>query len=332
MTKPIFRISSLGNCSRVLSAIRLGKEPTEAPKFLETAAKEGNLHERAIVEDLRGEGLNVIHEEKCPICSHGTFIRNGIHIEREFPRFILTGHMDGIVSDKNKKYLSKEYPTVLEIKSKSQSEFDRWMRERWKGFNDAASQLTVYMTLKALENIRLDDFTNDDFDNLGMGLESLYVVKNRNTGFCDKFTQSGTPLKFSEILTKLNTIEDYVLKSELVPMEPDWSSTTCRWCQFKYLCLAKTEIEIMEVVKKPEYVADSQMWLEGYEEKLHGEALMTEAEKRLKGFAEAHSNGNKDKFYYRTGEVIVSGYPVKGYHVAYDVKPGWKCSIKPIGD
>ena len=93
------------------------------------------------------------------------------------------------ISDKNKKYLSKEYPTVLEIKSKSQSEFDRWMRERWKGFNDAASQLTVYMTLKALENIRLDDFTNDDFDNLGMGLESLYVVKNRNTGFCDKFTQ-----------------------------------------------------------------------------------------------------------------------------------------------
>lgn len=259
-------------------------------------------------------------------------MRNGIHIEREFPRFILTGHMDGLATDKKHKYLSRDYPTVLEIKSKSQSEFDRWMRERWKGFNDAASQLTVYMTLKALENVQLNDFTADDFDNLGTGLESLYVVKNRNNGFCDKFAQVGTPLKFSEILTKLNTVEDYVLKGELVPMEPDWASLTCKWCNFKYLCLTKTEIEILEVVKKEEYVKASQMWLDGYEEKLHSEALMEEAAKLLKGFAEAHSNEGKDKFSYRTGEVIVSGYPTKATHVSYDKKAGWNCSIKPIGD
>lgn len=330
MTKYIWRLSQIGNCSRALSAMRLGKEPSEAPKFLETAAKEGWLHERAIVDGLRSEGLVIRHDEKCAICSHGAFERRGIHIEREFPRFILTGHMDGIVTDKEKKYLSRT--SVLEIKSKSQGEFDRWLKERWKGFDDAAYQLTAYMTLNALEKIQLNDFTADDFDNLGTGLEALYIVKNRNNGFCDKFTQVGTPLKFSEILTKINLIEDYTAKGELVPIEPDWSSLKCKWCNWKFLCLAKNENEVLEVVKKPEYVSASQMWLDGYEDYLRGKALMEDAEKLLKGFAQAHSNEGKDKFSYRTGEVIVNGYPVKPYHVAYDVKAGWKCSIKPIGD
>lgn len=330
MDKYIWRLSQIGNCSRSLSAMRLGQKPSEPPKFLETEAKEGWLHEKAIVEDLRAEGLNIQHDEKCSICSHGKFERRGIHIEREFDRFILTGHMDGIASDPQNKYLKR--PAVLEIKSKSQNEFERWIKERWKGFNDAACQLTAYMTLYTITGISIKDFTLNDYDNLGTGLEALYVVKNRNTGFCDKFTQVGTPLKFSDIITKINEIEDYAAKGELVPIEPDWSSLKCRWCNWKFLCLAKSEIEILEIVRKPEYVAASQMWIDGYEEKLHSQSLMEEAEKLLKGFAQAHSNEGRDKFAYRTGELIISGYPTKATHVAYDRKAGWNCSIKPIGD
>jgi hypothetical protein len=294
-------------------------------------AKEGWLHEKAIVEDLRGEGLTVKHDEVCPICSNGNFTARGIHIGRDFGQFLLTGHMDGLVIDKTHKYLTRDYSAVLEVKSKSQGEFERWMKERWRGFEDAATQLTVYMVLNALQDVLIDGFKPEDFDNLGTGLEALYVVKNRNTGFCDKFTQQGTPLNFSEILAKINTIEGCVQKGETVPVEPDWSSLRCKWCNYKFLCIEKTEVAILETVNKEAYLNAAQMWLDGYESKKHGEALMTDAERLLKGYAEAHSNDGKDRFSYRTGEVVVNGYPVKEYTLPAKVyKAGWRCSVRPM--
>jgi len=102
-----FRASESGKCPRALTAKYLDYEAIPAPDWLERSAKEGKWHEERIIAELVAEGYEVSESQ--------------FECFRRFPEFVLTGHIDGIASKDGVEYL-------LEIKSMSQFEFDRWMR------------------------------------------------------------------------------------------------------------------------------------------------------------------------------------------------------------
>ena len=161
-------MSSAGKCPRALSAQRLGYESTPAPEWLEKAAKEGNRHEGWIRDDLRLDYTAIYDDQK--------------EITLDYPSFTLVGHPDGIIDNNGQKML-------LEIKTMSQYEFDRWMKGKFEAFPQYADQVTCYMEATGLS-------------------QCLYVVKNRSSGYIDKMMLYTTPSHIEEIAEKLNITEE----------------------------------------------------------------------------------------------------------------------------
>lgn len=199
MEKPIYRMSGIGTCPRALSAIRLNYKQEEVPVWVETAAREGNRHEIWIKEDLKLEGYSVYDEQE--------------EIYLETPSAKLVGHIDGKVCKLNEENSNK----LLEVKSMSQYEFDRWMRGRFEEFTNYAAQITVYLAASELK-------------------EALYIVKNRSSGYIDKQIITA-PLDFTTILDNIEIIEEYVAKGELVPAEYNPENIYCKRCGFSSLCI-----------------------------------------------------------------------------------------------
>jgi len=343
--KPFYSISTLGNCPRVLSAYRLRYKASPPSKRVELAADEGKLHEEHIVQKLREEGLILERAGQCLQCEKLGYDRKGIHLEWTFSSFRLTGHLDALViGDKDGKYFPElspstftkmEYP-VCEIKTRSQSEYDRWLRERWVGFIDNAFQLTTYMTINKLiydnkNKVVIDPMYYTRIDEIGKTLKSFFVVKNRNTGETTKSVQIGTPVKFTDVLTKLHNIEFYVGRGELYPEPPNWGSPRCSdWCLFKHLCILDTKQEIQQYIASEEFTKYSKMWLDGTTAVNSGQLMVDEAEAKLKGFAKSQSKDGAETFSFTTGLVKVTGYPVKAYvRPASNISAGWRCIVSP---
>jgi len=343
--KPIYTINSLGNCPKVLSAYRLKYKPTAPSKKGELASMEGKLHEEHIAQHLRDEGLTIERVGECEKCKSLGYARKGIHLEWTFTSFLITGHLDALIlEDKHGKYFPElaphalkktEFP-VCEIKTKSQSEFDRWLREGWEGFADNAYQLTTYMTLNRIifdslkkGGMKLEDYAT--FDTLCKELKAFFVVKNRNTGEIKESVQLGTPVKFTDVLTKLNNIEYYVNRKELYPEKPNWGNPRCSdWCLFKYLCTLDTKEEIQHYLDSDEFTKYSKMWLEGTTMINTGKSKVEEAEAYLKGFAKSQSKGGTMRYSSSTGLIDIAGYPANAYHRPASVFPaGWRCNITP---
>lgn len=340
--KAFYSISSLGYCPKVLSAQRLRYRATPTTKRNELAMGEGKLHEEHIVQYLTSEGLVIERGGQCLKCEKLGYDRKGIHLEWSFQNFMLTGHMDGLIlADKEGRYFpdlatyKKERP-VCEIKTRSQNEFDRWLREGWKGFEDNAYQLTAYMVI----NRMIHDYTNKvaidpsyytRLDDIGNTLKSFFVVKNRNTGEIIKSVQSGTPTKFTYILSKLDGIEYYVGRNELYPEQPNWGSPRCsEYCLFKYLCTLDSDKEIKQYIASDEFTKCSQLWLDGIAMKTKAEQMIEDAEAQLKGFAKTQSKDGTGRVSLSTGLVNVTGYPVKEYlRPASLIQAGWRCVITP---
>lgn len=119
----MYRISSLGMCSRALSASQLEYEPLPEPEFLRLAAREGKRHEQWVIEDLQSEGWQITDRQKEVVLS--------------FPAFRLVGHIDGIASRNGDKRL-------LEIKSMSRFRFGSFVNSSFARFRDYAVQITAY--------------------------------------------------------------------------------------------------------------------------------------------------------------------------------------------
>lgn len=85
VNKIIFRMSEAGKCPRALAAQYLKYPGEEKPLWLETAASEGNWHEKRIKESLWTEDLAVTNEQD-------EVGLNGFKND-----FRLIGHIDGIV-------------------------------------------------------------------------------------------------------------------------------------------------------------------------------------------------------------------------------------------
>ncbi len=213
----VIPMSSSGHCPRALSAELLGRSGKDKPSWLATAAEEGNLHEDAIKSKLRAEGYHFNDDRnECVVCKErfGNG-RKGIHLEIEQEKFVLLGHTDGIIIDKE---FEPKWQAILECKSMSQYEFDRWMKGKWNEFPQYADQLTCYMKAANLT-------------------EALYVVKNRNSGYTKKTRLIESPSNFDEIINRLNTVVDCVLADKLCEAEYDSQAIQCKRCSYISLCL-----------------------------------------------------------------------------------------------
>ena len=230
-------MSESGKCAKVLSARLLGYEPAPAPSWLETAANEGKWHEERIVNELR-EHYNVFDQQ--------------LEVALDFPSFTLTGHIDGKVEDYDHQRATK----LLEIKSMSQFEFDRWMRDGFKGFPNYAAQITCYMETTGLE-------------------ECLYIVKNRSSGYEDRQVLTRKPIHMTEIIGHLTDVTNHVLSNQSVPREFDPQSLECRRCEYKQLCVPEAR-ELMPI-EEAGLTAAAGMWRQGKQLVAEGRELVDKA-------------------------------------------------------
>jgi len=239
MDKPVFRMSESGKCARALSAKYLSYEPTPAPKWLETSANEGKWHEDRIIALLEEQGLILIARQE--------------ELILDFPSFNLIGHIDGKVIEAN---LPVELVRLLEIKSMSQFEFDRWMRGDFKEFPQYASQITCYMEATGLD-------------------ECLYIVKNRNSGFEDRRVLTEKPMHMTEVIAHLTDVTNHILGNQLVPGDFDPQSLECQRCEYKHLCIPEPkELTPIEEAGLSAAAAD---WRRGRQLISEGEELVNKA-------------------------------------------------------
>lgn len=267
MDKTVFRMSAAGHCPRALSALIRDIEPEAKPAWLEQSAEEGNWHEKRIKDMLRSEGYEVFDEQR--------------ELEIICPDIRIVGHIDGMVRRNGKSQL-------LEIKSMSQYEFDRWIRGRFNEFPEYAAQISLYM------HCTIDDV--------------LYIVKNRNNGHIDRSEFTKPPVNGEALLRSLNNI---AVANGLMPATPDFGSLRCKRCEYKSLCIkSKEDMVIQDEQKLTQAALD---YREGSRLMHDGEELVNSAKEIFKEQSIA-AKLSKWKF----DDLLISLYPVK--RESYDKK------------
>ena len=282
--KPGYRMSSVGRCARALSAIRLGKDAGPEPVWLALAAEEGKWHEDRIVQLLNQDGFIVTGQQE--------------ELVLDYELFQIVGHIDGYVTEAD---LPRK---LLEIKSMSQFEFDRWMRGKFEEFPHYADQLTCYMTASGLDN-------------------ALYVVKNRSSGYVNRWFIEGIPSDFDTIYQKIYGIEVAAQAGQMIEADFDPLSLECKRCNFKHLCTEKAETLEPATVAQLEKAAD--LWRRGTALEKEGKELIAEG----KDILESHAKTVRpeEKYSYPVAGLVVSRYFVKGGPVSFERKPSWNCRI-----
>ena len=204
----IYRASGSGSCLNALVAAMLGYKEDRS-KFthdiLMNAAKEGNLHEGAIVEELKRD--------------YGWRVYGGQDIVQDqiIPRVFIRGHIDGLCIPKGMRN-----ERLLEIKTMSKDRFKKWkaignnIRERLLSddFLKYGWQISAYM--HAYDNI-----------------PAMYVVKNRDSGELMIEEIKLPPVDFKEIRKKIIQAEMWRKKNELPGCFG--SSGEKFFCPFPYL-------------------------------------------------------------------------------------------------
>lgn len=255
--------------------MRLGYEPEPAPEWLDRAAKEGKWHEGRIITELLNEGY-IIKEQQT-------------EVSLDFPSFTVLGHIDATYYDMKDNGVVK----LLEIKSMSQFEFDRWMKGGFEAFPQYAAQLTCYM------------------EATGLG-ECLYIVKNRNNGYEDRRIITGQPSDFEAIVAKLDNIEKCAPVEDVpAPADFDPNNIECKRCEFKYLCV-KTK-EDMTQATVAELLEAARLVREGRKLVAEGEVLFNEGRDRFKEHTLA-TGVNK----WRFANLVLNLFPV--HKESYDKK------------
>jgi len=249
--KPIYRMSSAGKCPRALSAEQLGYQATPAPSWLEQAAEEGNWHEARIKSQLRKEGLEVFGEQ--------------LEVKLEYDNFILLGHIDGKVLEGIEEHYSAG-SLLLEIKSMSQYQFDRWAKLGFNGFPNYAAQLTCYMAATGLN-------------------QALYIVKNRSSGYEQRQTITEYPTFLDDIVNKLEEVTACVQSPDkkLATAEFNPNSLECKRCDYKQLCAP--ELSKLTPIEQADLESSVIEWRKGKRLVGQGNELMTIA----KGAFEEHT-------------------------------------------
>ena len=278
----IYRISGAGKCSRSLWAKRTGVEGEPRPAWLQESANEGKEQEKIVKRRLIREGWEIEEAGVCEKClKEFKEEREGIHVEITVGNIRLIGHMDGRATKDGVK-------RILEVKSMSQYEFDRWMKGRFDEFPVYADQITCY--------------TEADKNN-----KILYAVKNRNNGYLDIMTLNEPPSNFKSIIQNVGRSTS----REMPISEPDFNSFACKRCEFKKLCIKP--IEAMTVQTKAMLTKACNMWREGDALVKSGEEKVDKAKEIL--FEHALAT-NIDKYIYNNLAMSI----IRRNYTGYDKK------------
>lgn len=202
--KRIFRMSEAGRCPKALTYQYLNYPRAEAPVWLTSSAKEGKLHELWILDELRADDIAIYGEQ--------------MFLELVSDLFILQGHPDAYENDHG-------IERLVECKSVSQNEYQRWTSQGLDGFESWAAQITCYMT--------------------ATGLPLRLVVKNRNTGTIHGLDPRDTgyffhepPRDFADITMKLNTVTECLTNSTIdTSVEYDPDALECKRCPYTMHCV-----------------------------------------------------------------------------------------------
>ncbi len=298
----VIAISSSGKCPRALSAELLSYSRKEQPKWLSTAAEEGNLHEDAIKAKLRNEGYIIEdNRQECEICKarYGTG-RKGLHVEIDLDIILLVGHMDGkILNLTNANGEDDNKYNILECKSMSQYEFDRWMKEHFLAFPAYADQITCYGIASNINKI-------------------LYVVKNRNNGYTEKTLLAEYPSNFEEIKNRLLDIYEHVQQNKLVEIEYDPEDIWCKRCGYISLCIPEPteltpatiqQLQIqIDLRKKAKAIIWEQEGIIAYAERVIENYLITNKRKNLRiGGWTITLGDNKPRVTYSKEDLLLVG-------------------------
>ena len=282
--KYTYRMSSAGKCPKALSAERNGLEPEAKPAWLTIAAKEGNLHEAAIKEGLRNNCYSILDEQKEYIIEQSTYN--------------IVGHIDGLALGDN------HTQRLLEIKTMSQFEFDRWMHGGFAAFPNYAGQIACYMYAAKLE-------------------ECMYIVKNRNSGYIDtRLVKQNNNMLFQiqPILDKLAKIEELALAGELYPMNYDVDNIDCKRCSYKYLCLPSAK-ELNDIDKRTLQAAIDR-WREGKLLEARAKSLIENSKKLLEAYAKEQPEKR-----FTMSSLLVTMYSVPEAPINYVRKAYTACKI-----
>lgn len=231
MTKYTFRGSQIGTCPRALTAdILQPVDESLTPEYLKRAAREGEYHERIAISRLMNAEVSVPE--------HGTVkwqvTDSQFEVAYDSNRFEIIGHIDGLAWPVKRKHDSH----LLEIKSMSRFEFDRWMREGWQGFPKYREQISFYMERVATP-------------------ECIYFVRNRDSGYEDIQLLTKPPSDFDAIIAGLDNICDYLDRGELASAYYEPGSTECKRCQHKLLCIpAPSKLEGIKKAEIADAIAD----------------------------------------------------------------------------
>jgi hypothetical protein len=230
--KLIIRMSESGHCVRALTAQKSGKYSNIAkapPVWLQTSADEGKMHEIWIRNELKEKGYEVWGDQE--------------ELKIEFPEFILLGHIDG-------KCTPPLLPLkiLLEIKSMSEYEYQRWHRGKFAEFPQYASQLSCYMTASDLTNV-------------------LYIVKNRSSGYKDwnDLDLNNFPMdaEFNKVIDKCHHIIDCLEHNKLPEREYDGASLECRRCAYDKLCISDIdELNLSTLINNKELIETTNRYRE----------------------------------------------------------------------
>lgn len=197
-------MSECGRCPKSLTYKYLGYTAAEAPAWLMTSAREGKLHEEWLLGELASDDIAVYGGQ------------DTLRIEQ--PLFTLEGHIDSYESDHG-------IDRVVECKSLSQGEYQRWSTQGLEAFPHWAAQITAYMT--------------------ATGLPCRLIVKNRNTGTTHGLDShdtayffATTPVDFASIVMRLNDVAECIQNEQLyegVSYDPD--RLECKRCAYQALCI-----------------------------------------------------------------------------------------------
>jgi hypothetical protein len=259
------RMSSSGYCERRLSAMLLGRDGISPPRWLSESADEGNWHETRMKDELRKLGCVVTDEQRELTLNEEGYKEVG-HIDGNMlisPAVLSSPLFTIHYIDCSPTDVDFQAPHLLEVKTFSFLEHQRWISEGWDNyFKTYACQHTMYRTA------------------LGDKL-SFLATKDRSGGARNLYIIGKDPVDIIELRTKLANVVKYVEQGDLVPASFNHESLECRRCSYRASqCMPK-----LIPVDETDVVTAAHDYRDGRQQEKEGKALAEEARDLLKAYA-----------------------------------------------
>lgn len=278
------RASAFGMCDRKLWAVHDGVQPVDHKDVTKRAFKEGHLHEKAVTEQLNGEGYLITDDQAVVELK---ILPNRLHI---------IGHIDGMIKlGDSTAFDESEYgdeARLWECKSMSRAAFGDWVSGQF-GYRPAyAWQLAIYM--------------------LGMGVDKAhYSVKRRDDGFIQDWLINELPKSENEIRSRALKLYKMFRSGEMPACE---ASSGEQWfCEFWFLHDEDEDVPL----KNPEIVVDDipelNDLLAAYYEANETGKWVTEEKKRIKSELLKKFRNGRDVFGSADYKVEISSASRKSF-------------------